>query len=259
MDAFSILAFFIIFLLGSSIGSFVNVVIDRLPKAITIFSGRSQCDSCKKKLTPFELIPIFSYVFISGKCRKCGYKISFRVFFVELLVALLAVFLYSQFLFSEMSLFTAVSIFLIFVIFIPIIFIDLAHGIIPDELTILLTGIVSFFVLLSQSSTILSHILSGAVSLLFFLALYFITKGKGMGLGDVKLSFALGLFLGFPKVIAGFYMAFLGGAVISLVLVVLGKKHFKKGTIPFGPFLVIATFFSYFWGEQLIQLFFKFL
>ena len=256
MDAFSAL---IVFVLGSTIGSFLNVVIDRLPKKITTLSGRSQCDSCNRKLAPFELIPLFSYVFLMGKCKTCGYKISFRVFFVELLVALLAVFLYSQFLLQGMSLFTAVCVFIIFAIFVPIIFIDLKHGIIPDELTIILTIIVSFFVLLSPSLEILPHILSGIVAFLFFLGLFFITKGKGMGLGDVKLSFSLGLFLGFPKVISGFYMAFLGGAIISLLLIFLGKKHFKKGTIPFGPFLVIATFCSYFWGEQLIQLFFNFL
>lgn len=256
MDVFSI---FIVFILGSAIGSFFNVVIDRLPIKKTTLSGRSQCDLCKRKLTPFELIPVFSYVFLLGKCRTCEYKIPLRVFFVELLVALLAIFLYSQFLLHETPLFIGVCIFLIFGLFIPIIFIDLKHGIIPDELTIILTIIVSVFVLLLPSSVILSHVLSGIASFLFFLALFFITKGKGMGLGDVKLSFALGLFLGFPKVIAGFYMAFLGGAVISLLLVFLGKKHFKKGTIPFGPFLVIATFCSYFWGEQLIQLFFKFL
>jgi len=256
MDAFS---FLLVFILGSAIGSFLNVVIDRLPIKKTTLSGRSQCDSCKRKLAPFELIPLFSYIFLMGKCKTCGYKIPFRVFFVELLVAFLAVFIYSQFLLSEMSLFTAVCVFLITSLFIPIIFIDVQHGIIPDELTIILTTIVAFFVLLSPSSAILPHVLSGIAALLFFLALVFITKGKGMGLGDVKLSFSLGLFLGFPKVIAGFYLAFLGGAIISLLLVFLGKKHFKKGTMPFGPFLVIATFCSYFWGEQLIQLFLKFL
>lgn len=252
MDAFSIL---LVFVLGSAIGSFLNVVIDRLPVKMTTLSGRSQCDYCKRKLTPLELIPLLSYVFLMGKCKTCGYKIPFRVFFVEFLVALLAVFIYSQFLLFGMSLFTAVCVFLISAIFISIIFIDLQHGIIPDELTTILTIIVAFFILLSPSSAIVPHVLSGITALLFFLALFFITKGKGMGLGDVKLSFALGLFLGFPKVIAGFYMAFLGGAIISLLLVFLGKKHFKKGTIPFGPFLVIATFCSYFWGEQLIQFF----
>jgi len=256
MDGFSI---FIVFVLGSAIGSFLNVVIDRLPMKKTTLSGRSQCDLCKRRLTPLELIPVFSYVFLLGKCRTCGYKIPFRVFLVELFVAFLAVFLYLQFLLYEMPFLISICIFLISSLFIPIIFIDLKHGIIPDELTIILTIIVSFFVLLLPSSAIVPHILSGIAAFLFFLALFFITKGKGMGLGDVKLSFALGLFLGFPKVIAGFYMAFLGGATISLLLVFLGKKHFKKGTIPFGPFLVIATFCSYFWGEQLIQLFLKFL
>ena len=255
MDIISTL---LVFVLGSAIGSFLNVVIDRLPIRKTILLGRSHCDSCKRKLGPLELIPIFSYVALFGKCKTCGYKISFRVFFVELLVAFLAVFLYSQFLLYGMPFLTALFVFLISALFIPIIFIDLNHGIIPDELTSILTIIVSFFVLLSPL-TIVSHVLSGISAFFFFLALFFITKGKGMGLGDVKLSFALGLFLGFPKVIAGFYMAFLGGAIISLLLVFLGKKRFKKGTIPFGPFLVIATFCSYFWGEQLIQLFLKFL
>lgn len=259
MEAFSYFAFILVFIFGSSIGSFLNVIIDRLPKKKTTLSGRSHCDSCKRKLTPLELIPVFSYLFLRGRCRTCHSRIPVRVFFVELLTAMLFVSLYSYFLWYEMPLAIVVYIFLVSSLFIPIIFIDLEYGIIPDELLIILTIVVASFVFLSPWSTIISHVLSGLVAFLLFLSLFFITKGKGMGLGDVKLSFVLGLFLGFPKVIAGFYVAFLGGAIISLVLVFLGKKHFRKGTVPFGPFLIVASFLSYFFGEQMLQLFFKFL
>ena len=141
------------------------------------------------------------------------------------------------------------------ILFYAIFFIDLEHGIIPDVLLITLLPFILAELCLMHMS-ILQNILVGFVSMLFFLILFLITLGRGMGFGDVKLSFCLGLLLGFPAAITSFYLAFLTGAVISIILVVWRKKSFKKGKIPFGPFMILGAVISLFLGSQIFQYFF---
>ena len=144
-------------------------------------------------------------------------------------------------------------------VLIVIFFIDLNQGIIPFKVilpTILITVV---FFLFKDQSTFLTHMLSGIAVSLFFFLLFAATRGKGMGFGDVVYALFLGLLLGFPNSIIGLYIAFLTGAVISLILVLLKRKKLRGSTIPFGPFLVLGTFIAYIWGDLITGFIFKLL
>jgi len=240
----------IVFLLGISFGSFLNVVIDRFATHRSISKGRSYCESCKKTLGFFDLIPLLSYIFLLGKCRYCKTKIPARLFVTELLGGITLLYIFINYFYLSPFNFLLLSV--ISFIFIAIFFIDLDYGIIPDKLVALIT-IFSLIYIIAAQGNIWVHILSGVGSIIFFLGLFVITRGRGMGFGDVKLSFALGLLLGFPMIIYGLYIAFLTGALISIILVLWKKRSFKKGTVPFGPFLVASTLFALFFGEKLIM------
>ncbi len=259
MDVYYLLGVIVIFLLGSAVGSFLNVVIDRLSRGESIIAGRSYCEKCKKKLAPFELIPIFSYLFLKGRCKKCKTKIPTRLLFIEALTGFMFVFLFILFLLNIFTLIKVIFLAVILSIFICIMFSDLEYGIIPDELIIGFTAISLLNLFIFEQMSLVNSFLSGISLFIFFVSLFFITKRRGMGFGDVKLSFGLGLFLGFPKIVVAMYLAFLTGAAVSLILIAWGKKKLKKDTIPFGPFLIFATVVSYFFGEPLIAYFLSFL
>lgn len=236
-------------LLGSIIGSFLNVVIDRWGTKRSIVSKRSHCEACSKKLQYIDLIPIVSFLMLRGRCRYCNNKFPFRILLVEIISALAIPVLYYL---LGTNIIVFILILIIFYILLAIFFIDMQFGIIPDRLTIGLFLAVIALLVFIDNTKVLNHILSSLGTLSFFLLLFIGTKGKGMGFGDVKLSFVLGLFLGFPNIVIALYSAFLTGAVLSIILVLWGKKSFSKGTIPFGPFLVLSAIFAYFFGEKLI-------
>jgi len=246
--------FIIAFIFGSVMGSFLGVVIERLPNNRNIFLGRSQCDSCGKKLNWYELVPIVSFIALHGKCLKCKKKIDIRIFVVELLTAILTVGSVFYAAINSLDIFNLIILIAVIYIFLIIFFIDLKHAIIPDVLTILLL-IISVIRIYTLEISFLPFILSGIGALLFFSFLFAITRGRGMGLGDVKLSFVLGMILGYPLIIIGLYMAFLTGAIVSIILVLARKKRFKGGVIPFGPFLVLGSILAIFFESWLIKFF----
>lgn len=133
-------------------------------------------------------------------------------------------------------------------------FSDLKHEIIPFPIVFVATIATLVLLLLGSHTEILTHILAGLGAGLFFLVIFLVTKGRGMGFGDVIYALFMGFLLGFPYILLGLYLSFIIGAVISLVLIVLKKKKLHGGTIPFGPFLVLGTFIMMVWGEQIIQL-----
>lgn len=232
-----------LFLLGLSVGSFLNVLIDRLPKGESVIRGRSYCDHCRHKLSWYDLIPLLSFIILGRKCRYCGTLISWQYPIVELITGL--AFVYSC---------SSVYLFIIVSGLIVIFFTDFKYRIIPDQVVFILIITSLLYLILYQSPFLPNHLLSGATMSILFLTLVILTRGKGMGLGDVKFSFFMGIFLGFPKIIVAFYLSFLTGAVVSAILVIAGKKKMKS-TIAFGPFLVIATFMSFFYGDQLWNIF----
>lgn len=242
------------FILGAFIGSFLGVLVDRIPRDETIIKGHSHCEFCKKELKWIDLIPIFSFLLLKGKCRYCKAELSLYYPIIELTTGLMFALIYAFLIFnSQFSIINFLYYLFIISSLIVIFFTDLKYGIIPDKILLSAAIINLVYLFLANSSLLTFHLISAIGALIFFITLFLITKGKGMGIGDVKLAFLMGLFLGFPQVIVGLYVAFLTGALVSIILVLWGKKNFFKGTIPFGPFLVLGTLISIFLGNILLQ------
>ncbi len=241
----------VLFIIGIFVGSFLNVVIDRLPRKEGFITGRSHCDLCGHALAWYDLIPLLSYAFLLGKCRYCKKFIGYEYPLVELTTGLtffLLPFIYTQ----QFTLFFVDTLFLL-ALFIVIFYTDIWYGIIPDIILFLaLFTLLPVFIF--TPSLILPHILAGIGACLFFLALFLGTRGRGMGFGDVKLAFFLGLLLGYPRIIVSLYAAFLTGAGVALILILWRKKKLRGDTIPFGPFLIVGAVLALFWGNLLWDL-----
>lgn len=243
------------FFVGLCIGSFLNVVIDRLPNGRGL-GGRSMADCCRKTLGIADLVPVLSYIFHTGHCRHCGKEVSFYYPLVELTSALLtvAVFYYFPFPFN---LFYLVSFYFLIVFF----FTDLKYGLVPVSVFLVGFCFVSIFeVYLFLSGFLTSHFLllnwAGALgAALFIIFLILITRSRGMGFGDALLAFLFSLIAGFPYSILTIFLSFIFGGVFSVFLLLFKMKHFGQ-SLPFGPFMVLATFTSVFYGRQIIDWYF---
>lgn len=238
-----------IFLLGCIVGSFFNVVIDRLPNGQSIVYPPSYCPHCRHKLAYYDLVPLLSFFYLKGKCRYCKAKISLYYPLIE--TATGALFVLTTFI-------AGLDIYLLFIIssLIIVFFIDLKYGIIPFKIVILSLSIITvryLFLSFTDPGYIGNYFLSAIGIFTVFLLLFLVTRGRGIGFGDVVFSLFMGYVLGFPKIVLGVYIAFLTGAIISLILVISKRKKFKGGIIPFGPFLVTGTVVSIFWGQVIID------
>ncbi len=259
------------FILGLVIGSFLNVLIDRLPKNESML-GRSHCDNCKKTLSWKDLIPVISFVYLHGKCRYCHTPLSYQYPLIELVTGTMFALTYLylnnpisniQYQISNDPIFYLLfSIYYFFIVSVMIVvfFADLKYGIIPDKIifpaivVVLIYLAVSTFYIPSSGvlSSILNHLSSALGSFFFFLFIYLITKGRGMGFGDIKLSFLIGLILSFPTVVLALYIAFLTGGSTGIILILWRKKSLTS-KVPFGPFLVIGCLISLFLGDLIIS------
>ena len=246
---------FVIFFAGTLFGSFLNVLIDRLPASEAVFKGRSRCESCHRSLLPKDLIPIISYLALSGRCRYCHAKIPVRLPLVEVASGIIASALFLYALNTNLAVVLSVVLFIIMLCFLGIFFTDLTYGIIPDEFIIAIICSSILLLVLSAPNLIPQHFFVGLVSFLLFLSLYAATRGRGMGFGDVKLMGAIGFFLGFPNIIVGAYVAFLTATLVSIILILMGLKKFHGGVIAFGPFLSIGAVIGYFFGIRILDLF----
>lgn len=247
------LFFVIFFILGTAVGSFLNVLIDRLPNGENPFKGRSRCDYCNKALSPLDLVPVVSFLFLKGRCRYCKKKLSIQYPLVELVTGIIFVLCfwfvtYRELGISQVTIFSYISLLTIFCSFLVIFVADSKYQIIPDLMLVGATIGLFFYWLSSNIVNLVSNVGSGVVGALFFLLIYAITRGKGMGMGDIKLAFVLGLFLGFPKIVVGVYLAFLTGAILGVILILIKKKSFGQ-RIAFGPFLIIGASISFFVGD----------
>lgn len=248
-----------IFLVGLAIGSFLNVVINRLEKEENIVSKRSYCPHCQAKLKWFELIPVFSFIIQKGLCRTCKNRISIQYPLVEIATGLLFFLVYSYF--SDQN-WPVISYWLFVISVLIVIFVyDFKYYLIPDKIIYpaILVSLGFWIWNLFRISDLGFRILENAQELglsllgaLFFLLLVLISKEEWMGMGDVKLGVLMGLVLGWPNILAALYVGFLTGALVGLILILLKKADFKSH-LPFGPFLVLGTFIAIFWGNQLID------
>lgn len=250
-----------LFILGLSIGSFLNVLIDRLPNDRKI-TGRSSCDYCRHKLSWFDLIPVFSFLFLAGACRYCKKKLSYFYPIVEITTGLFFVlsWLYMDPIQKGLYNDTAVKILYLGIISILIVifFTDWKYQIIPDQIQIALFLLtLALFIAYGLSLQEISYrILEGFVVLLPILIIFLLTKGKGMGFGDVKLSFIIGFLLGVKSGLMVLYISFMLGAIIGIVLI-LSKQKKLKSKIAFGPFLVVGIQTLLFFKNELYNFTFR--
>ena len=240
MDLIFILAFFIV---GTIFGSFYNVVGYRIPKGESILYPSSHCPKCNHELKAFELIPILSFIFLGGKCKKCKAKISMFYPLFELLTGIGFVLSYIVFGFSLECLYSIIFISMLIIIIIS----DYQTMIIPDSVLIfssLLMIFVKFFMSGIESVGIcLLHAL-GAFIFMLLLKLFgdFIFKKESMGGGDIKLLAVFGFVLGFPMSIISVFLSAFIALPISLIILKIKKNH----EIPFGPFLAISAAIVFF-------------
>ena len=262
---------------GLVVGSLLNVIICRLGTKKSWLRGRSVCPNCKHQLNWLDLVPLFSFIFLRGRCRYCHKPISWQYPAVELATAtvFVLIILNTKYLIPDTNIFLTnswqllVNILLLCLIssFLIIIFVyDLKHYLIPDA--VVFTGI--GLALLYQISLLITNyqlstanyklvslttfypLLAALAAGLFFLILVLVTRGKGMGIGDIKLAFLMGLLLSWPNIAVALFIAFLSGGIIGLLLIIAKKKQLKS-MVPFGPFLISGTFIALFWGVQIIQ------
>jgi leader peptidase (prepilin peptidase)/N-methyltransferase len=243
---------FLIFVLGLIIGSFLNVVICRLPRGESLVYPPSHCTNCGHKLSPLELIPLISYIFLKGRCKSCGAKISIRYPLIELLTAIIFIINYINF--SNLIILATGLIFSSILIVLALI--DFDHQILPDRLTFtgIIVGLVfSFF----RSDITFIYSLFGVLAaggLLFLIA--FLSKG-GMGGGDIKMMAMVGSFTGPILSISAIFLGALIALLSHLPGIVSGSTGMKT-KLPFGPFLALASFLLWIWGEQILNIYLSF-
>jgi len=252
MEAFLIFLFFI---LGLEIGSFLNVCIDRLPRNESIVSPPSHCEACGHRLAAKDLIPVFSYLWLRGKCRFCGNSIPRKLFYVELVSGVIYAFLYWKYgLTPELGAMVFYA-----ALFTIIFMVDLEKGVIlnkvvyPAMVIAVILGVLGIQPELPQWPVegIASIAMGGGVGFLFFFVLAVASRG-GMGWGDVKLAGLIGLATGFPMVLVAIVLGAGLGAIVGVVLMAAKKKGMKS-RIPFGPFLSVATMITLIWGSDMLN------
>jgi len=254
----------IIFILGLLVGSFLNVVIYRVHREETFIKGFSKCLFCKHRLYVKDLIPLFSYIFLKGKCRYCKKKFSQQYFLVEFSTAIafsLIIFkLLPSLQLTDMtaSLFLQLLYTLVISGFLIIIFVyDLKYYLILDKIivpAILFAIACSFFLGYDIYKLFLASLVGGG----FFLLQFVVSKGRWIGGGDIRLGFLMGIILSWPHILTALFVAYLLGSVVSLGLLFFGKKSWTD-KVPFGTFLTLATFVTMLYGQNLIDWYLSFL
>jgi leader peptidase (prepilin peptidase) / N-methyltransferase len=262
MEIHMLIYYILVGLLGLLIGSFLNVCIYRIPIDKSIISPPSSCGSCGKRLSALDLVPVFSYLFLRGKCRHCGVKFSSRYAFVELITSIVFVVLFYKY---NSDIWTFIFYTFFMSVLLVVFFIDLDHKIIPYRLVIaaLVGGITVFIYNIFNNMEIYSddkwwNPLVGMISgsgflfLVALIGLYVYKTDDAMGMGDVNIFAPIGLFLGWRLTLLTLFMAVVIAGIISLFLIIFKIKGRKDG-IPFGPFIVTAVFISFLVGNNILD------
>lgn len=238
------LIYLIIFLYGISIGSFLNVCIYRIPKHENIVTTRSHCMTCGYQLKWYDLIPLFSYLFLKGRCRKCGERLSIQYPIIECLNGILYLLIFHINGLNYDSIIFALTTSALIVLSL----IDYRTYEIPPSVNIFILALGVIRVSLDYKH-ILSYML-GFISVSGFLFLiYIVTKGKGIGGGDIKLMASAGLLIGFPLIL----LAFVIGCIVGSFLHIIGMKvKGANSVLAFGPYLSLGILAAILYGNQLI-------
>ncbi len=259
--------------IGVVIGSFLNVVIYRLNTGKSL-AGHSHCMSCSHRLRWYELLPLISYVFLKGRCSQCGCSIPVRYFIVELSTAILFLIVFLQFGIGLLFLFSVILVSVLMVVMVY----DIYHMIIPDKLVVIISvlAVTHFFLIYGttvNTQDILGHTLSALGVFMFYGGLWFISKGRWIGLGDAKLAAPLGFILGSSGAFSMVVVSFWIGAVVSILIMTIpaifemihrccsknavaksSKSITMKSEVPFAPFLIVAFFLVYLYQLDVLAL-----
>ena len=258
MEALFIIAFA---LLGLAVGSFLNVCIDRLPRGESILSPPSHCEACHHKLGAKDLIPIFSYLWLKGRCRYCQAPIPRRLLWVELATGTMFAFLYWWYvvLNPELGIIAFGVMAFYACLFLIIFVVDMEHGIILNKVVyhgMAVALLIAVFLPQPPWITqlwvtgITNFVLGGGIGFVLFLLIAIISRG-GMGWGDVKLAALIGLATGFPLVLVALIAGAILGGLVAIPLLV-SKKKGRKEAIPYGPFLSLAAMVTLLWGQEIL-------
>ena len=241
----------LIVLFGMAWGSFLNVVIYRLPLGLSIVHPPSSCPKCQKRIKAYDNLPLISYAILGGRCRHCRAPIPFTYFLVELITPLAFVTAYLHFSwtlhFLAACLFTSVLI--------ALGFIDFFHQILPDEITLpgILLGLI--YAAFRPDLTLRGALIGAVAGALFLLLIwggyYLLRKKEGLGMGDVTMLLLIGAFLGLERTVLTLLLASFAGAFIGVFLILFRRKDMQFA-LPFGTLLAPAAYFSMLWGERII-------
>ena len=222
-------------IIGLIFGSAANAIIDRMPKNISWISGRSKCDHCGHTLAWKDLIPLLSWLLLGGKCRYCKKPISLRNVWVEIIMATGFMLIVGMHLPWT---------------YIPIFWLSLVLGVMDWETQLvseILILLWAFFVAVSGVSLV------GVVASTALIGgLWLLTRGRGMGFGDVEIAAVMGLWLGWPNILVALLLAFIAGAIVGIMQILFGKSKMQSA-IAFGPFLILGTWIALFWGDMIIH------
>lgn len=246
-----IVTYILVSIVGICVGSFLNVVIYRLPNNMSLVKPNSHCPKCNYELHWYDNIPIISYLLLKGRCRKCKEKISIRYTIVEIINGLLWVL--CLYLFLNKSIIITIIYMIILSIFICIFFIDLEHKIILDRFQIMLL-ILSIIITIIDKENYLEHIIGGLAGFIIFLliAILFlkIKHQESLGGGDIKLVGVIGLLLGWKQLLLSLLIATIPAAII---MTIINRKTNEEKEFPFAPFLVIGFTISLLFGSNIIN------
>ncbi|TET58251.1 MAG: prepilin peptidase [Dehalococcoidia bacterium] len=246
---------FLFGLLGLTVGSFLNVCIDRLPRDESVVSPPSHCEACQHRLGLRDLIPVFSYLRLRGRCRYCRAAVSGKLLWVELAAGLIFAFLYWHFRLSpELGIMAFYA-----CLFIVVFVIDLERGLILNKVVYPAMIVALLLALVPQPwltrwivvNGVANAALGGGVGFAIFLVIAIVSRG-GMGWGDVKLVALIGLAVGFPLVLFSVILGAILGSVVALALMIAKKRRFRE-TLPFGPFLALAAMITLLWGSDVLS------
>ena len=241
-----------LFLLGAVLGSFLNVVVYRLPRGESIHSPASHCPNCNKPLKPYDNIPILSWLLLGAKCRNCKEPISIRYPIVEFTVAVWFVWMFQLFGLSwEFANFAILGVLLL-----AVSIVDIDTQLIPDSVLIVGAVIGLAFAFYGDVITVSDSLTGGAAmgGTFFLIALIGekLMKKESMGFGDVKLSLMIGLFIGWKMAFLAIFLSSIFASVIGLTAIGLGKMKFGK-PFAFGPFIALGALVSGIWGDRLVN------
>lgn len=232
---------------GLIVGSFLNVVILRSDDLKTIIADRSHCPKCKHTLGWYDLIPLFSYIYLRGKCRYCSKKISIQYPLVELIAAVIFILLFINFNFLA---------FIFYSIIFSLLLVVAVHDVKTQEIPSVFNYITILLLLsgawhfgeMTFANMLLGGLIGGGIPAL----LVFISKEKWMGAGDIEVGLVMGILLGYPQAFFGFFLACFLGSIVG-VFYMLKKEKTLTSQLAFAPYLILSAFISLLWGEGLVR------